>query len=132
MRNYLTIESLYHRCFAGSYLRYKHTTCITCWHDVEMVFHVEMTWKRLFPNRFNMDYICCVCTALEPFQLNIVFHFNNLQPKRLETMWNIGLKWLFNELIFKISLRDFFVNSIIHLVPVFSFISKCTKNEDFY
>ena len=25
------------------------------------VFHVEATWKRLFPRRFNVEYTWCVC-----------------------------------------------------------------------
>lgn len=132
MRNYLTVESLYHRYSAGSYLRYKHYVYSTFkWGGngiPRLTSDVETTVSKSF--QCGLHLMCLYCSWA--FQLNIVFHFNNLQPKRLETMWKIGLKWLFNKLFFKISLRDFFGNSIIHLVPVFSFISKCTKNEDFY
>ena len=28
------------------------------------VFHVETTWKRPFPDRFNVEYVWCVCREL--------------------------------------------------------------------
>ena len=28
------------------------------------VFHVETTWKRPFPRRFNVEYMWCVCRAI--------------------------------------------------------------------
>ena len=39
------------------------------------VFHVEATWKRSFPCRFNVEYKWCVCRDITTNQLKIYVDF---------------------------------------------------------
>ena len=32
--------------------------------NITRIFHVETTWKRSFPRRFNVEYTCCICSML--------------------------------------------------------------------
>ena len=40
-------------------------------------FHVETTWKRPFPRRFNVDSTWCVCREIWKASLPVRAHFSN-------------------------------------------------------
>ena len=39
--------------------------------NTQRVFHVETTWKRSFPRRFNMEFMWCVCRVMTHLKLMV-------------------------------------------------------------
>ena len=58
------------------------------------VFHVETTWKRKFPHRFNMDYTWCVCKVSTANDNNLAFmqYYNSsVSRAQYETLHDLVL-----------------------------------------